>query len=1683
MTPTTHLPTHGHGLALSIRVLSLWAAILWCGPLNVLPAVADSRVAVTTAYTSGGSTRLGYSLLNPETGDFSMPTGSLVVMDLSHDGGRIAYRMGTTLRVAKVDGSEDRVVLEGLPSATTQSRVRWSPTGDRIAFLHTNGVHFVSLSGAPLGSIVDTGMVAFDWSPDGRRMAYTQVQGTNVPIPNARRDGLKAILGSIGRFKVRDLASQTTTVVHESIPTVYWLDQDFVVYTSSGPSPAYLEWAPTGEHWAVGFAFQRQLAKASGGRPLPKPAGHEDHYTALSIMDARTGGISHLVVSHGSTLGPGYPVWSPDGTEILYSGATQGLFVQDASVGVAAVPALGANTYPGRLVSSPARYPGSGAVVPVAWASTDPVQLTLATRKSRYDVGDTFTAKVTATLTRAEPHTVAFRHPPVDGEPSRVLEVSPTDRRAAVVLTPANPTEEFHLPVTALERGVATLRAAATAVDGEGTRFELNASRQVVVSPLELEIEVTPQSLVLNNTPSEHKSAGCVVLESGVPKLATNCLEIVATIRNPSTYVVRTVGIDFAEDVLTLIQSLNPTNPGVPLRLVRFLPPQGLTPDGRARRVDLAPGETAVYRWNLDAFAAPALLGIKIRATGELQGAEVVAFEEREFRLVDKALLRWGIRPAEGRTEYLSGQNVRMEGYLENVSKSTGRGRVLRVLIYQLPEGNVGGGFAVPTARMGLATADRYFVFELPFEGPSSRVEIGSLFRSFPAYEESRGTVRYGVRLWTLEDDGGVTPATDQAVLDGDWMDRFEVRFAASPPPPDGYREQCLEAGVPSMICGISHGIYFEAGEGLLGLLQFAGHSGKQLKNLGGMVASQGLFLASRMWRAAKGDEAALQALLQEAYVEYLTYVNLGVMAGEAGGRLPMAFEAFAISAVGAMDRFMRAVDEGDLTEVQFQVGRMLGANPDLLFEPLVVARNVQKLSRTLKEMAGGVTDNVIAAAERQQAERQAASLEQRLAAAAADPNVSDLASALRAGDELSDGLLASIYGISPEMRRRMQMLAKKYDIILTFRTRHPLSLSLIRDKLAWPKPQALKWKGVSQIDIDYLGYRPEALARLELMEPPPGLLGKTGPGELDDAVDAYMEALLPRLRPELADTLRDSPVLAAEVRDRLKMQVEYWEKLSPAHQLEDKVSTTTIGIDYDAGAQFTEKVGRKAGVTDTRTLTHTPVEAGVDAVTGAPRRRWELKMSGPSGGAPRYVTGDVDFLAILDRHGGLIRDDNRRIQIYHELATLMDMQHGESFTFFMQNARVEHLRCCVEGTGEAMVTIGPWGRSTPTAGYFVDNLSILDDGPNAAFLGPRPVIRGEDGLPKLKDGKPIDIRRKDPTGEFMLIRGLPTAASVRYGLIAHFIPFTIRQSLDGFLKRLPFYFPSYLARLLGGGGEPPGAAPALAASVGQRVEGRAGSAVTMFMREGGPVLQATLASGEPRLQVWTRGLGWQAVSAAEAVALGEAGVADVAPMSSIVEGAEAGRRSFGITSQEELQISGRFFEVGDEVVLNPGGDSQEYGVVQSVSPFTLVSPLAYHHDRSEVIAWVGSKVTDTDGDGLADSEERIRGTRLDDPDSDGDGLRDGHEVLVGTDPLDAGSVLRILSVLQESASRDIVVSWTSIPGRGYVLEVSEELPSGGGEWIEVARGLAEEVVSTGRLEGEFLAETRGLLFRIRLQP
>lgn len=1266
------------------------------------------------------------------------------------------------------------------------------------------------------------------------------------------------------------------------------------------------------------------------------------------------------------------------------------------------------------------------------------------------EVGDTAVVTVVVKSFSDKTFLVTFDQPLLLADVEDVVLVDEEIRVEPFRLDSDNPSREIRVPVFATGRGLVTLIAPATAVDGEGNETGLMGQVEITVRPLVTEIVITPRETVLNLTPDKKKTAKCLDYEANRAPGAkwSDCIEIVATITNESEQTVVDVEVPGADDVLGMISSLDLENPGVPLVMLGLETSSGVDPATQepiplSAPATLEPGESIVYTWYVGAFDAPVPLEIEVLSLGGINDRQVRGYGEETFKLIDEVVLKWGIKPKDGRRVFISGQTPRVQGFIENVTKEAGDERELLVLVYQTYDGNLGGGFMIADQASGPSQAggpDTYTFFSLPADGAGSRKSLSSFFRSMPTYKNSEGHIEYGVRVWVVEEDDSLTDASDQALAEDEdgWLNEFDVTFAANPPPETDI-QSCITLGIPPWLCGMRDGLIFDAYEGAEGLLTFAWSGMVELENLGVLVANQTVWSMVKMWKVIHGDEAALAALIQELYVEYRTYVELGVMLGEGGSKIPMSLAAFTQAAVTSFSEFMFKMETGTMEERQVAVGRFFGANPDMLLEPLVALRSWAAMRKSLKNAGADIADNALYAAQRNDADRIARSMDSRVDDAFSKGT--DPAKALRAGDRPDPSMLRRIYGIGSEQVRLLQKIAQDMGVVLTFRSRSPLSLKMLKDKIAWPKPQQLKLKTVNQIDIDFLGYRSNAKARIEIVEPPPGLTGKTGKARAE-ALDAYMDALVQK-RPKL----KDNGVLRGEVRDRLRLRVEEWDKLVPDLDLKSAPSTSTIDVNFDAGAQgFSKDVGRAEGFKDTRTVSQNPIDSVDDIVTGQPQRRWEIKMTGPNNGDSRWITGDIDFLAFLEPNGMMILDETRRLKIYNAVAAALDMQHGESFTFLLQKARAEHLRCCTPG-GEAMIAIGPNKMQTPTAAFFVDNASAMRNGPNDRFLGKRPKQVGTDGKIVYKKGEPVEIRRADPSGEYILMDGLGLVDNVDKHFFNRFIPRVYEEAIAGFIKRFPFYFPTYIERLLRASAEPESSGMRISSAYAQ-----AEPVISVTFQAGGPVLQVTRDGETSGLRVWTETSGWEPVTASEAIALGEPLIADMAPVTSLPLGAHPGDRLLEITSQETLGTTGRFFEAGDRIVASPGESNQEFAVIIAMDPLTLSGPMIFEHHEGEMIALVETGAVDTDGDNLTNAQEVTLGTDIGKADTDGDGLSDSQELAYGTDPLDPGSGFQFVD-LDASNDSTMTATWQAIAGKTYLLEQSLNLR----DWFELGLVTAAE--------------------------
>jgi hypothetical protein len=122
---------------------------------------------------------------------------------------------------------------------------------------------------------------------------------------------------------------------------------------------------------------------------------------------------------------------------------------------------------------------------------------------------------------------------------------------------------------------------------------------------------------------------------------------------------------------------------------------------------------------------------------------------------------------------------------------------------------------------------------------------------------------------------------------------------------------------------------------------------------------------------------------------------------------------------------------------------------------------------------------------------------------------------------------------------------------------------------------------------------------------------------------------------------------------------------------------------------------------------------------------------------------------------------------------------------------------------------------------------------------------------------------------------------------------------------------------------------------------------------------------------------------------------------------------------------------------------------LQAVSGVTVSSEgRSYMDDLSVTTEGLDA---DTDTDHLADLDElKFYGTLPTDPDTDGDLMIDGQEVFVGTSATDSNDVYKI-NVAVESSQVD--VSFDTIPGRHYDVQVLADLPAGG--WSNAYENIA----------------------------
>ena len=270
------------------------AALVACALLSAAPALANRFTADDVVRI----TRVSDPQISPD--------GKSIVIVVGHPNFK-TDKIDTELVLVDIATHAQRVlthdrVVGGYP--------RWSPTGDRIAYIaqdsdHKPQIFILPLAGGDSQQLTHAGgpVTQFAWKPDGSAIAFAAID------EEPKREGEAEFLDA---FEV----GANDSLVHGPSPSTHiWIipstGGDAKRLTSGawslpvtfppGSPASPINWTPDGKQ----IAFVKQISPLSG----------DQEHTQIELLDAVTGQFHPL--TNRNTL-ESYPLFSPDGANIAY---------------------------------------------------------------------------------------------------------------------------------------------------------------------------------------------------------------------------------------------------------------------------------------------------------------------------------------------------------------------------------------------------------------------------------------------------------------------------------------------------------------------------------------------------------------------------------------------------------------------------------------------------------------------------------------------------------------------------------------------------------------------------------------------------------------------------------------------------------------------------------------------------------------------------------------------------------------------------------------------------------------------------------------------------------------------------------------------------------------------------------------------------------------------------------------------------------------------------------------------------------------------------------------------------------------------------------------------------------------------------------------------------------------------
>ena len=293
----------------------------------------------------------------------------------------------------------------------------------------------------------------------------------------------------------------------------------------------------------------------------------------------------------------------------------------------------------------------------------------------------------------------------------------------------------------------------------------------------------------------------------------------------------------------------------------------------------------------------------------------------------------------------------------------------------------------------------------------------------------------------------------------------------------------------------------------------------------------------------------------------------------------------------------------------------------------------------------------------------------------------------LTAGEILDNPAAAKMLGVATETIQKINTLAQKHGIIVSGRFRHPRATKLLNEKhavtgeyMAIPKPEQIKLKTVSDVDVDFLRYQENDLATV--------VFKKEENIQLWGYDQDYLKNVLKETDPDkLSQKIRSIPNPGGQHpgTGQLLNQGDWDQALL---RLEQRVK--------ESRKNFAEIDGwQKQGSTQFKFRYK---ENGIDRPDELLNYSFRMDdegrlwVKGPNELTEKRITGDVDLVDICNADGTPVKDPAKRAEIYKELREIAQIQHGESTSWIADPAKRHTFFDAHKPGAEPLTQFGPDG-------------------------------------------------------------------------------------------------------------------------------------------------------------------------------------------------------------------------------------------------------------------------------------------------------------------------------------------------------------------------------------------------------